>query len=79
MISTELEQLLRWMLCKEPAARITVPQLMAHAWLRQPVPIADYVFHELVDCGQCAGGFTEPTNTLAQDLTSTRCVIVHNH
>ncbi|XP_063827723.1 PAS domain-containing serine/threonine-protein kinase [Ostrinia nubilalis] len=50
VVSDELEQLLRWMLCKEPAARCTVQQLMAHAWIRQPVAIANYVFHEIVDC-----------------------------
>ncbi|XP_026319661.1 PAS domain-containing serine/threonine-protein kinase [Hyposmocoma kahamanoa] len=50
VVSEDLEQLLRWMLCKEPAHRCTVPQLMAHPWIRQPVPIANYIFHEIVDC-----------------------------
>ncbi|CAG4983691.1 unnamed protein product [Colias eurytheme] len=50
LVSEELEQLLRWMLCKEPSQRCTVPQLMAHAWIRQPVAITHYVFHEIVDC-----------------------------
>ncbi|XP_073957230.1 PAS domain containing serine/threonine kinase [Choristoneura fumiferana] len=49
-VSEELEQLVRWMLCKEPTARCTVQQLMAHPWIRQPVAIANYVFHEIVDC-----------------------------
>lgn len=47
----DLEQLLRWMLCKDPTQRCTVTQLMAHAWTRQPVAVANYVFHEIVDCG----------------------------
>ncbi|XP_063548888.1 PAS domain-containing serine/threonine-protein kinase [Cydia strobilella] len=49
-VSEDLEQLLRWMLCKEPSQRCTVSQLMAHPWIRQPVAIANYVFHEIVDC-----------------------------
>ncbi|KAJ0182722.1 hypothetical protein K1T71_002091 [Dendrolimus kikuchii] len=51
-VSEDLEQLLRWMLCKEPANRCTVVQLMAHPWIRQPVAISNYVFHEIVDCDQ---------------------------
>ncbi|XP_060808057.1 PAS domain-containing serine/threonine-protein kinase [Amyelois transitella] len=50
LVSEDLEQLLRWMLCKEPHNRCTVPQLMSHPWIRQPVTIANYVFHEIVDC-----------------------------
>ncbi|KAL0901832.1 hypothetical protein ABMA27_006995 [Loxostege sticticalis] len=50
LVSEDLEQLLRWMLCKEPANRCTVAQLMAHPWIRQPVAIANYVFQEIVDC-----------------------------
>ncbi|XP_050554968.1 PAS domain-containing serine/threonine-protein kinase [Spodoptera frugiperda] len=50
VVSEDLEQLLRWMLCKEPASRCTISQLMAHPWIRQPVVIANYVFHEIVDC-----------------------------
>ncbi|KAJ2940611.1 hypothetical protein O0L34_g14717 [Tuta absoluta] len=49
-VSEDLEQLLRWMLCKEPATRCSVPQLMAHPWIRQPVNIHNYLFHEIVDC-----------------------------
>lgn len=50
IVSEDLEQLLRWMLCKEPVNRCTVSQLMSHAWIRQPVAIANYPFHEIVDC-----------------------------
>ncbi|CAH0592247.1 unnamed protein product [Chrysodeixis includens] len=50
LVSEELEQLLRWMLCKEPASRCSISQLMAHPWIRQPVAINNYVFHEIVDC-----------------------------
>ncbi|XP_047029106.1 PAS domain-containing serine/threonine-protein kinase [Helicoverpa zea] len=50
VVSEDLEQLLRWMLCKEPANRCTISQLMSHAWIRQPVAISNYVFHEIVDC-----------------------------
>ncbi|CAH2050069.1 unnamed protein product, partial [Iphiclides podalirius] len=50
IVSEDLEQLLRWMLCKEPAHRCTIPQLMSHPWIKQPVAIANYVFHEIVDC-----------------------------
>ncbi|CAB3239719.1 unnamed protein product [Arctia plantaginis] len=50
IVSEDLEQLLRWILCKEPANRCTVSQLMAHPWIRQSVVIANYVFHEIVDC-----------------------------
>ncbi|CAG9581158.1 unnamed protein product [Danaus chrysippus] len=50
IVSDDLEQLLRRMLCKEPAARCTVPQLMAHPWIRQPVNLASYNFQEIVDC-----------------------------
>ncbi|KAM3967471.1 PAS domain containing serine/threonine kinase [Aphomia sociella] len=50
IVSEDLEQLLRWMLCKEPAHRCTVAQLMSHPWIRQPVTIANYAFHEIVDC-----------------------------
>ncbi|CAH2102855.1 unnamed protein product [Euphydryas editha] len=50
VVSEELEQLLRWMLCKDPLARCTVPQLMAHAWMRQPVAIDHYAFQDVVDC-----------------------------
>ncbi|XP_031768886.2 PAS domain-containing serine/threonine-protein kinase isoform X1 [Galleria mellonella] len=50
LVSEDLEQLLRWMLCKEPSQRCTVSQLMAHPWIRQPVTITNYVFHEIVDC-----------------------------
>ncbi|XP_046965611.1 PAS domain-containing serine/threonine-protein kinase isoform X2 [Vanessa cardui] len=50
VVSEDLEQLLRWMLCKEPLQRCTVAQLMAHAWLRQPVAIDNYVFQDVVDC-----------------------------
>ncbi|RVE43908.1 hypothetical protein evm_011419 [Chilo suppressalis] len=49
-VSEDLEQLLRWMLCKEPARRCTVPQLMGHPWVRQPVRLDHYVFHHVVDC-----------------------------
>ncbi|XP_053615608.1 PAS domain-containing serine/threonine-protein kinase [Plodia interpunctella] len=50
LISEDLEQLLRWMLCKEPCSRCTVSQLMAHAWIRQPVAISQYIFSDIVDC-----------------------------
>ncbi|XP_047520416.1 PAS domain-containing serine/threonine-protein kinase isoform X2 [Pieris napi] len=50
IVSDDLEHLLRWMLCKEPSQRCTVPQLMSHAWIRQPVNISHYIFHEIVDC-----------------------------
>ncbi|XP_061385658.1 PAS domain-containing serine/threonine-protein kinase isoform X2 [Danaus plexippus] len=50
IVSEDLEQLLRRMLCKEPGARCTVPQLMAHPWIRQPVNLASYNFQEIVDC-----------------------------
>lgn len=50
VVSEDLEQLLRWMLCKDPASRCTVSQLMAHPWIRQPVAISNYLFHEIVDC-----------------------------
>ncbi|XP_068626475.1 PAS domain-containing serine/threonine-protein kinase [Battus philenor] len=50
IVSEDLEQLLRWMLCKEPVHRCTVTQLMSHPWIKQPVAIANYVFHEIVDC-----------------------------
>ncbi|XP_026731908.1 calcium/calmodulin-dependent protein kinase kinase 2-like [Trichoplusia ni] len=50
LVSEDLEQLLRWMLCKEPSSRCTITQLMAHPWIRQPVAISNYVFHEIVDC-----------------------------
>ncbi|CAK1601725.1 unnamed protein product [Parnassius mnemosyne] len=50
IVSEDLEQLLRWMLCKEPAHRCTVAQLMSHPWIKQPVAITNYIFHEIVDC-----------------------------
>ncbi|XP_050342738.1 PAS domain-containing serine/threonine-protein kinase [Nymphalis io] len=50
VVSEDLEQLLRWMLCKEPLQRCTVAQLMAHSWIRQPVAIDNYVFQDVVDC-----------------------------
>ncbi|CAH0724620.1 unnamed protein product, partial [Brenthis ino] len=50
VVSDDLEHLLRWMLCKEPAQRCTVAQLMEHAWLRQPVALAGYAFQDVVDC-----------------------------
>ncbi|KAL4713819.1 hypothetical protein ACJJTC_015473 [Scirpophaga incertulas] len=50
LVSDDLEQLLRWMLCKEPTNRCTVPQLMAHPWIRQPVAVNNYVFSEVVEC-----------------------------
>ncbi|KAG6446702.1 hypothetical protein O3G_MSEX004576 [Manduca sexta] len=50
LVSEDLEQLLRWMLCKDPANRCTVAQLMSHPWIKQPVAINTYVFHEIVDC-----------------------------
>lgn len=49
-ISEDLEHLLHWMLCKDPTQRCTVTQLMSHAWIRQPVAIDNYVFHEILDC-----------------------------
>ncbi|CAG9796978.1 unnamed protein product [Diatraea saccharalis] len=55
-VSEELEQLLRWMLCKEAAGRCSVPQLMAHVWLRQRVPLQHYRFRDVVDCERSAGG-----------------------
>ncbi|CAK1544486.1 unnamed protein product [Leptosia nina] len=50
LVSEDLEHLLRWMLCKEPMQRCTVPQLMAHSWIKQPVNMAQYVFQDIVDC-----------------------------
>ncbi|XP_041975737.1 PAS domain-containing serine/threonine-protein kinase [Aricia agestis] len=50
VVSEDLEQLLRWMLCKDPTQRCTVPQLMQHPWIRQPVAIANYAFQDIVDC-----------------------------
>ncbi|XP_013149578.1 PREDICTED: PAS domain-containing serine/threonine-protein kinase [Papilio polytes] len=49
-VSEEMEHLLRWMLCKEPAQRCSVPQLMAHPWTKQPLNINNYVFQDVVDC-----------------------------
>ncbi|KPJ05646.1 PAS domain-containing serine/threonine-protein kinase [Papilio xuthus] len=50
MVSEDMEHLLRWMLCKEPAHRCSVPQLMSHPWIKQPVNISNYIFHEVIDC-----------------------------
>ncbi|XP_037867078.1 PAS domain-containing serine/threonine-protein kinase [Bombyx mori] len=50
LVSEDLEQLLRWMLCKDPANRCTITQLMSHPWIKQHVAIANYVFHEIIDC-----------------------------
>ncbi|VVC89278.1 unnamed protein product [Leptidea sinapis] len=46
------EHLLRWILCKEPSQRCTVAQLMAHPWMKQPVNIKQYIFHEILECGR---------------------------
>ncbi|XP_052739436.1 PAS domain-containing serine/threonine-protein kinase [Bicyclus anynana] len=50
IVSEDLEQLIRWMLCKDPVNRCSVAQLMAHPWIRQPVAINNYVFQDIVDC-----------------------------
>ncbi|XP_050680592.1 PAS domain-containing serine/threonine-protein kinase [Leptidea sinapis] len=50
LVSEDLEHLLRWILCKEPSQRCTVAQLMAHPWMKQPVNIKQYIFHEILEC-----------------------------
>lgn len=47
----ELEDLLRSMLNKNPEERCTVSQLMNHPWLNQIVPIMNYNFADIIDCG----------------------------
>jgi PAS domain-containing serine/threonine kinase len=49
-VSTDLKNLLFWMLDKNPKTRCTMKELVNHQWMNQKIDPTEFIFEEIVPC-----------------------------